>query len=132
MLLSNSDDEGNQTVNLAMNSTFPFKSTSSFVLASFAQALLANKPSFYKAWYMGIPKKIILSKKPLVYPTSTTTNIHMLDALKITKCRRRFVSSFTNIDFDNLVIENVNFVLPPIDHGDPDVYGKAMDGMDKI
>jgi hypothetical protein len=83
------------------------------------------------------------SKKPHVHPTSSISNVHILEALKITKCRRRSKSDLTNIDFDSIVIEDVKylpssfngdvlFILPPVKTGIPDAYGKAMDGMDKI
>ena len=49
MLLSDFDDEGIQVVDLVMNSTSSFKSSSSFVFASFTQALPTNEPSPYKA-----------------------------------------------------------------------------------
>ena len=49
MLFSYSNDEGTQVVDLGMNLTSPFKSSSSFVFASFAQAHRANEPSPYKA-----------------------------------------------------------------------------------
>ena len=46
-------------------------------------------------------------------------------------------------DFDDIVIEDVKylpssfngdvtFILPPVKNGIPDVYGKAMDGIDNI
>ena len=117
MLLSNSDDEGTQAVNLAMNLTSPIKYSSSFVFASFAQAFHANQLSPYKAWHMSNAKNHTHSTKPLVYPPLTTTNVHILDALKITMCCRRSVSDITKIDFDNIVIENVKY-MPSMFNGD--------------
>ena len=73
---------------------------------------------------------------------SSISNVHLLEALKITKCRRRSKSNLTNNDFNKVVMEdvkylpfsdgNVLFILPSIKIVILDAYGKAMDGMDKI
>ena len=66
-----------------------------------------------------------------------------MEGLKISKCRRRSKFDLTNIDFDNIVIQDVKylpssfngdviFILPPVKTGIPNAYGTAMDGMDKI
>jgi hypothetical protein len=132
VVLSDSDEDNIQVVDIAGTSSYPFQSPCSFTSTSSVQPLHGSDPSPH-----------IHSQKPHVHPTSSISNVHILEALKITKCRRRSKSDLTNIDFDNIVIEDVKylpssfngdvfFILPPIKTGIPDAYGKAMDGMDKI
>jgi large-conductance mechanosensitive channel len=47
----------------------------------------------------------------LIHPTSSVSNVHVADALKITKCHRRSKFDLTHIDFNNMVIEVVNYLL---------------------
>lgn len=69
-------------------------------------------------------------KEPLVHPTLTTKNVHILDVFKITKHRGRSEYDLNNIDFDNIVMKDVKytpsmfdgdviFILPPIDWAVP-------------
>lgn len=143
MVLSDSDDDNIQVVDLAGESSFPFQSKCSLGDAASAQAPPTNDPSPHKPLHLSIGDQHTRSKKPHVHPASSISIVHILDALKITKCRRRSKSDLTNIDFDNIVIEDVKylpsafdgdvlFILPPVNTGIPDAYGKAMDGMDKI
>ena len=129
VVLSDSDEDNIQVVDIAGTSSYPFQSPCSFTSTSSVQPLHGIDPSPH-----------IHSQKPHVHPTSSKSNVHILEALKITKCRRISKSDLTNIDFDNIVIEDVKylpssfngdvlFILPPIKSGIPDAYGKAMDGV---
>ena len=127
----------------ARTSSYPFQSLCSFPSTSSIQSLFGNDPSHYKPLNLSIFYQHIPSTKPHVYPTSSISNAHVLEALKITKCRRRSKSDLTNIDFDNIAIEDVKympyffngdviFILPPVKTEIPDAYDKVMDGMDMI
>ena len=61
----------------------------------------------------------------------------------MTKSRKRSKSDLTTIDFDSIDIRDVKylppsfdsdvlFVLPPLSMGTPNVYGRSMDGMDRM
>ena len=71
---------------------------------SFGQTLPANEPSSYRDMYMSIAKYHTYSKKTTVHPTLTATNVHILDALKITYCWKISKYELTNKDFDNIDI----------------------------
>ena len=64
----------------------------------------------------------------------------MLDALKLTKFRKRSKSKLTSIIFDKIHVKDVTYlplpfdgdvivILPPLSVETPDTYGKGMDGM---
>lgn len=56
--------------------------------------------------YIWALQKITHASKSLCFvPTLTTTNVHVFNALKITKCSRRSTSYLINIDFDNIVMK---------------------------
>ena len=139
VVLSDSDEDNIQVLDIAGTSSYPFQSPYSFTSTSFVQPLHGNDPSPHKPLNFSILEQHIHSQKPHVHPTSSISNVHILEALKITKCRRRSKFDLTNIDFDNIVIEDVKylpssfngdvlFILPPIKTKIPDAYGKAMDG----
>ena len=69
--------------------------------------------------------------------------MNIVDALKLTKSRRRSESDLIIIDFDNIDKRNVKYlpllfdddvliVLPPLSVGVPSAYECTMDGMDKM
>ena len=102
-----------------------------------------KNPPLTSHWTWIILNNAYAPKKPQVHLTSSISNVHILETLKITKCHRRFNFDFINIDFDNIVIEDVKylrysfngdviFILAPVKTGIPYAYGKAMDSMDKI
>ena len=106
VVLSDSNEDSIQVLDIAGTSSYPFQSPCSFTSTSSVQPLHGTDPSPH-----------IHSQKPHVHPTSSISNVHILEALKITKCRRRSKSDLTNIDFDNIVIEDVKY-LPSSSNGD--------------
>ena len=110
MVLNDSDEDSIKVVDIAQTSSYPFQSLCSFPSTSSVQASLGNDPSPYKPLNLSIFYHHIPSKKPHVHPTSFIYDVHVLEALKITKCRRRSKSDLTNIDFDNIAIENVKYM----------------------
>ena len=101
-VLSDSDEDNIQVVDIARTSSYPFQYLCCFSSTSSIQVLFGNDPSPYKLLNLSIFYQHIPSKKPHVHPTSSISNVHVLEALKITKCHRRSKSDLTNIDFDNI------------------------------
>ena len=106
VVLSDSDEDSIQVLDIAGTSSCPFQSPCSFTSTSYVQPLHDNDPSPHKPLNFGILEHHIHSHKPHVHPRSSISNVHILEALKITKCRRRSKYDLTNIDFDNIVIED--------------------------
>ena len=138
-VLSDSDEDSIQEVDIAGILTYPFQSICSFTSTSSVQAPHGNESSPYKPLNLRIFEQHIRSKKSHVYPISSIANVHILEALKITKCRRRCQYDLPIIDFDNIIIKDVkylpssfngdvNFILPIVKTKILDAYGKAMDG----
>lgn len=130
-LLSDSDDDIVPTVDLTSTCPFPFKRTpSSSVVRNYSNSQLQRTPSGSAA-------------RPPRSPTFSLKQSSMLDALKATAVRPRSQSALSDIDFDNIRVEEVKyipttydgdviFLLPPLPSGLPATYGKSLDGMDKV
>ena len=103
VVLSDSDEDSIQVVDIAGTSSYPFQSPCSFTSTSSIQPLHGNEPSPYKPLNFSTFEQHTRSKKPHVYPTSSIANVYILEALKITKCRTRSKTDLTNVDFDNIV-----------------------------
>ena len=117
MVLSDSNEDNIQVVDIAWTSSYPFQSLWIFTSTSFVQALSSNDPSPYKPLNLSIFEHHRRSTKPHVHPTSHVSNVNILEAPKITKCCRRSKSDLTNIDFNNIVVEDVKY-LPSSFDGD--------------
>lgn len=50
------------------------------------------------------------SQKPPVHLASSTSNVHILDALKITKSHKISKFNLTNMDFENIVMKEVKYL----------------------
>jgi hypothetical protein len=83
------------------------------------------------------------SQHPPLHPSSSSSCFNIIDALKMTKSRRRSKSDLIAIDFDSIDIRHVKyllpsfdgdviFILPPINVDASSMYGRSMDGMDKM
>lgn len=113
MVLSDSDEISIQVVDIAQTSSYQCQSPCFLVTTCFVQASYGNDPSPYKPLNLSILEQHIHSKKPHVLPTSSIYNIHIQESLQITKCCRKSKFDFTNIDFDNIVLEDVKSLLFP-------------------
>ena len=130
-LLSDSDDDIVPAFDLASTSPFPFKRTPlSSIVRSNSNSQLQRTPSGSVA-------------RPPRSPTFSVRHRSMLDALKATAVRPRSQSALSDIDFDNIRVEEVKyipttydgdviFLLPPLPTRLPATYGKSLDGMDKV
>ena len=87
VVLRDADEDNIQMADIARTSSFPFQSPCSFTSTSFVQAMHGNEPSPYKPLNLSIFEQHIHSKKPHVHLESSIANVHILEALKITKCR---------------------------------------------
>lgn len=130
-------------IDLPRHSTFSFKYPCLLPSTSSTHVPTCNETSPYLPLYLHVVESGSCSKKPHVYPSSSTCIVHILDALKITECCSKFKFDLYLIKFDNLVVEdikylpfafdgNVLFILPFVDLAILDAYGKSMDGMDTI
>lgn len=70
----------------------------------------------------------------VVNPSSSISNVHILDALKMTKSRRRSKLNITkNVKYMTSTFgRDAFFIFPHADLCVLNAYGKAMDGMNKI
>lgn len=110
MILNGSNWDIIEMLDLAGYSLFPLSSPWSFVFASFAH-LPTCESSPYKPFYLNVVEHHPPFKNRLIHPTSTISNVHIMDALRITECHRRSKFNLTHIDFNNMVIEVINYLL---------------------
>ena len=86
---------------------------------------------------------ISFSQCPLLHPSPSSIGLTMVDALKLTKSKKKSKSNLIFIDFDNIDVRNVKylpysfnddvlFLLPLVPLKVPNTYGRSMDGMDKM
>jgi hypothetical protein len=51
------------------------------------------------------------SQRPPLHPSPSSIGLTMIDALKLTKLRKRSKSEFASIDFDNIDVRDVKYLL---------------------
>ena len=104
LVLSDSEDDICASVDLSNKSSFPFKSVHStpsqlpIHVAKSAQGLYGND---------GSPNLTFLVSSTT--PFTVIYRLAMVDALKLTKSRKKSKSDLASIDFDNIDVREVKF-----------------------
>ena len=138
-VLSDSEDDICASVDLSNISSFPFRSVHS--TPSQLPIHVAKSPC--GRMYKRVVPQISSSQRPPLHPSPSSIGLTMVDALKLTKSRKRSKSDLASIDFDSIDVCDVNyltsslngdvlFLLPPVTLNAPSTYGRSMDGMDKM
>ena len=139
LVLLDSDEEVCPVVDFFYTSHFPYKTKHSNPVLVFID--FDRTP--HNLSYMKLVRHGALSQRPPLHPSSSSLDFNNVDALKITKSRRRSKSNLTAIDFDTINVRDVKylppsfdgdviFILPPIAVDVSNTYGRSMDGMDKM
>jgi hypothetical protein len=139
LVLLDSDEYVSPVVDLSDTSFFPYKPRSpNPVLVSMDVDKTPHSSS-----YMKFVRHDFSSQRPPLHPSSSSSGFNIVNALKMTKSRRRSKSDLTAIDFDSVDVRHVKY-LPPSLNGDvifilPTInvdvsitYGRSMDDMDKM
>jgi hypothetical protein len=139
LVLLDSDDEVCPVVDLSDTSYFLDKTKSSNpILVSVDVDKTPHSSSYMKFVRHGSS-----FQRPPLHHSSSSSSFNIVDALKMTKSRRRSKSDLTAIDFDSIDVREVKY-LPPSFDGDvifilplifvdvSSTYGRSMDGMDKM
>ena len=135
LVLSDSGDDICAAVDLSDISPFPFKSKNS------TPSQLPKSPFSHVC--NTLVHRMTPSQRPPLHPSPSSIGLTIVDALKVTKSRKRSKSDLAFIDFDNIDVRDVKylpssfdgdvlFVLPPVALGVSNTYGRSMDGMDKM
>ena len=139
LVLLDSDEEVCPVVDLSDTSPFPYKTKpSNPILVSVDIDKTPHNSSYMKLIRHGVS-----SQRPPLHPSSSSSGFNIVDALKMTKSKRRSKSDLTVIDFDSIDIRDVKylppsfdgdiiFILPPIAVDVSSMYGRSMNGMDKM
>jgi hypothetical protein len=138
-VLSDSEDDICASVDLSNTSPFPFRS----VHSTPSQLPLHVAKSPCGLMYKRVVPQNSPSQRPPLHPSPSSTGLTMVDALKLTKSRKRSKSDLASIDFDSIDVREVKylpssfngdvlFLLPPVALKAPSTYGRSMDGMDKM
>ena len=139
IVLLDSDVDVCSVVDLSDTSHFPYKHRfSNPVLVSLDVDKIPHSSS-----YMKFVRHGSTSQRPLLHPSLSSLGFNIVDALKMTKSRRRSKFDDPAIDFDNIDVRDVKyllpssdgdiiFILPPINVDESSTYGRSMDGMDKM
>ena len=137
LIMLDSDEEICHVVDLLGTSSFSYK-LSNPILISVDVDKIPHNLSYMKLLCHGG-----LSQRPPLHLSSYSLNFSIIDALKMTKSRRRSKSDHTEIDFDNIDVRNVKY-LPPSFDGDVifillliavdifSTYGRSVDGINKM
>ena len=139
LVLLDSDEEVCHDVDLFDTSHFSYKTMSSNPVLVFVD--VDKTP--HNSSYMKLLRHGASSQRPPFHHSSSSSCFHDVDALKMTKSRRRSKSYLTANDFDNIDVHDVKylppsfdgdviFILPPIGVDVFSTYGRSMDSMDKI
>ena len=113
LVLLDSDEYVCHVVDLSDTSSFLYKTTpSNPVLVSVDVDKTPHNSSYMKLLRHGAS-----SQRPPFHHSSYSSRFNIVDALKMTKFRRRSKSDFTTIDFDNIDVRDVKY-LPPSFDGD--------------
>ena len=139
LVLLDSDEEVCLVVDLSDTSYFPYKTKpSNPVLVSVDVDKIP-----YNSLYMKLFRHGASSQPPPLHLSSSSSSFHIVNALKMTKSKRRSKSDLTTIDFDSIDVRDVKYLPPSLD-GDvifillpiavdvSNMYGRSMDGMDKM
>src|SRR6202022_2032965 len=138
-VLSDSEDDICASVDLSNTSPFLFRSVHS--IPSQLPIHVAKSPC--SLMYKKVVPQISPSQHPPLHPSPSSTRLTMVDALKLTKSRKRSKSDLASIDFDSIDVREVKylpssfngdvlFLLPPVALKAPSTYGRSIDGIDKL
>ena len=139
LVLLDSDEEVYLIVDLSDTSHFPHKTKPSNPILVYVD--VDRTP--HNSSYMKLVRHGSSSQRPPLHLPSSSSGFNIVDALKMTKSRRRFKSDLTGIDFDTVDVREVKylppssdcdviFILPPIILDVSSTYGRFIDDMDKM
>jgi hypothetical protein len=106
VVLSDSEDDICASVDLSNTSSFPFRS----VHSTPSQLLIHVVKSPCGLMYKKVVPQISLSQCPSLHPSASSTRLTMVDALKLTKSRKRSMSDLASIDFDSIDVRGVKYL----------------------
>ena len=138
-VLLDSDEKVCHVVDLSDTSFFPYKTKSSNPVLVFVD--VDKTP--YNSLYMKLLHHGASTQRPPLHPFSSSSSFNIVDALKMTKSKKKSKFYLTAIDFDSIDVRDVKylppsfdggviFILPPIAVDVSSTYGRSMDGMDKM
>jgi hypothetical protein len=138
-VLSDSEDDICASVDLSNTSPFPFRSVHSTIFR--LPIHVAKSPC--GLMYKKVVSQISPSQRPPLHPSPSSTGLTVVDALKLTKSRKKSKLYLASIDFDTIDVREVKylsssfngdilFLLPPMTLKVPSPYGRSMDGMDEM
>ena len=139
LVLLDSGEEVCLVVNHFDTSLFSYKTKPSNTVLVFVD--IDKTP--HNSSYMKLIRHGVSSQRPPLHPSSSSSGFNIVDALKMTKSRRRSKSDLIAIDFDSINVRDVKylplsfdgdviFILPPIAVDISSTCGRSMDGMDKM
>ena len=139
LVLLDSDEDVCLVVDLSDISHFPYKTKPSNPVLVFVD--VDRTP--HSTSYMKLVRNGSSSQRPPLHPPSSSSRFSIVDALKMTKSRKRSKSDLTAIVFDTINVRNVKYLppyfdgdviitLPPIVVDVSSTYGRSMDGIDKM
>ena len=139
LVLLDLDEDVCHVVDLFDTSYFPCKTKpSNLVLVSVDVDRTPHNSSYIKFVCHGSS-----SQRPPLHPSSSSSGFNTVDALKLTKSRKRFKFDLNVINFDSKDVRDVKylppsfdddviFILPPINVDVFSTYGRSMDDMHKM
>jgi hypothetical protein len=138
-VLSDSEDNICASVDLSNTLSFPFRS----VYSIHSKLPIHASKSPCGPTHKSVVPQILPSQRPPLHPSPSSTWLTMVDALKLTKSRKKSKSDLASIDFDSIDVRDVKylpssfngdvlFLLPPVALKIPSTYSRSMDGMDKM
>ena len=129
----------NMFVDFSDTSFFPYKTKPSNPVLVYVDV----DKTLHNSSYMKLVCLSSSSQRPPLHHSSSSSGFNIVDALKMTKSRRRSKSDLTAIDYDSIDVRDVKylppsfdgdviFISPPINVDESSTYGRSMDDMDKI
>jgi hypothetical protein len=106
-VLSDSKDDICASVDLSNTSPFPLKNVHSIP----SQLRIHVTKSLCGHMYKRVVPQMSPSQRPPLHPSPSSIGLTMIDALKLTKLRKRSKSEFASIDFDNIDVRDVKYLL---------------------
>ena len=139
LVLLDLEDDICAFVDLSNTLSFPFKS----VHSTPSELLIHVAKSPCSPIYRGLVLQVSHSQRPPLHPSPSFIGLTIVDALKLTKSRKKSKSDLASIDFDSIDVRNVKylsssfnddvlFLLPLVALKVPSMYGRSMDGIDKM
>lgn len=137
--MSNLDDNVCPIVDLYDTSSFLYKTKTLTPLLVFVDFDINHvSPLHTKMVHRGSP-----CQHPSLHISSSSIGLNIIKALKLTKFRRGSKSNLTRVYFDNVDVHNAKslppyfqddilLVLLPVPMGVLNVYGRSMNGKDKM